>query len=143
VRVWGWAGRACRRSSAQYGRFSFFGVPETATLNFTRDDVRARIQVTASPAPQHIELNSNGESLGRRRAAPSVPLLQIDLSVSTVAKGDVVVKVDSNTIIRKLGDRMTLSDIHVHDQVNTMGTRIDDHTLHARQIEVRGVSGRH
>ncbi len=114
---------------------------ETATLNFTRDDVRARIQVTASPAPPHIELNSNSASLGRRRAAPSVPLLQIDLSVSTVPKGDVMV--DSNTVIRKQGDRITLSDIHVHDQVNTMGTRIDDHTLQARQIEVCGVSGRH
>jgi hypothetical protein len=219
------------------GRFSFFGVPQTATLTFTRDDVSAQIQVTASPAPLQIELNSHGASLGRRRAAPSVPLLQIEglitaispteitvhdshnedvtvkitadtiirkgdqtldttglnvgdrvhvkakvsgddktavvimlqnpdddkenqdhtmtangtvkavgadqLTVSTVPRGDVVVKVDGSTIIRKQGDRITLSDIHVNDQVNTMGKRIDDQTLQARQIEVRGVSGHH
>jgi hypothetical protein len=218
------------------GRFSFFGAPETASLTFTRDDVNARIQVTASPAPLQIELNSNGASLGRRRATPSVPFLQIEglitaispteitvhdshnedvtatitadtiirkgdqtldttglsvgdrvhvaakvsgddktamvimlqnpagsddasqtmtangtvkdvgadqLTVSTVPKGDVVVKVDGSTIIRKQGVRISLSDIHVNDQVNCMGTRIDDHTLQARQIEVRGVSGHH
>ena len=217
------------------GRFSFFGVPETADLSFTRGDVNARIRVTASPAPLQIELNSNAASVGRRRAAPSAPLLQIEglitaisdteitvhdshnqdvtvkittdtiirkgdqalqtadlhvgdrvhvqvkvsgdektavnimlqnpdgedgsqtmtangtvkatgaseLTVSTVPRGDVVVKVDSSTIIRKQGDRIALSDIHVGDEVNTMGTRIDDHTLQATQIEVRGVSGGH
>jgi hypothetical protein len=218
------------------GRFSFFGVPETASLTFTRDDVNARIQVMASIAPLQIELHSNSASLGRRRAAPSVPLLQIEglitavsameitvhdshnqdvtamitadtiirkgdltldttglnvgdrvhvkakvsgddkiavvimlqnpdgsdgasqtmtangtvkevgadqFTVSTVPKGDVVVKVDGNTSIKKQGDRISLSDIHVNDQVNCMGTRIDDHTLQARQIEVRGVSGHH
>ncbi len=218
------------------GRFSFFGVPETADLIFTRGDVNARVRVTASPAPLQIELNSNAASVGRRRAAPSAPLLQIEglitaigatkitvhdshnqdvtvkittdtiirkgdqalqpadlhigdrvhvqakvsgdektavnimlqnpeddgsasqtmtangtvkatgaseLTVSTVPRGDVVVKVDSSTIIRKQGDRIALSDIHVGDEVNTMGTRIDDHTLQATQIEVRGVSGRH
>ncbi|HMC20546.1 MAG TPA: DUF5666 domain-containing protein [Thermoanaerobaculia bacterium] len=219
------------------GRFSFFGVPATATLTFTRDDVSAQILVTASPAPLRIELNSNGASVGRRRAAPSAPLLQIEglitaispteitvhdshnedvtatitadtiirkgdqaldttglnvgdrvhvkakvsgddkvaviimlqnpdddnenedhtmtangtvkavgadqLTVSTVPRGDVVVKVDGSTIIKKQGDRIALSDIHVNDQVNTMGKRIDDQTLQARQIEVRGVSGHH
>ena len=65
------------------------------------------------------------------------------LTVSTVPKGDVVVNVDGNTIIRKQGVQITLADIHVGDEVNCMGTRVDDHTLLARQIEVRGVSGRH
>ncbi len=219
------------------GHFSFFGVPPTVELLFARDDVDARIRVTPSPAPLQIELNSNGASIGRRRAAPSDPLLQVEglitkvsdteitvhdshdqdvtakitadtiirkghqtlhpadlhvgdrvhmkvkvsgadktaviivlqnpedhddnggqtmtangtvkdvgtdqLTVTTEPKGDVVVKVDKNTIIKKQGDRISLSDIHVNDQVNTMGTRIDDHTLLARQIEVRGVSGRH
>jgi len=220
------------------GRFSFFGVPETADLIFTRGDVNARVRVTASPAPLLIELNSNAASVGRRRAAPSAPLLQIEglitaisateitvhdshnqdvtvkittdtiirkgdqalqpadlhvgdrvhvqakvsgdektavnimlqnpdgehdgsasqtmtangtvkavgaseLTVSTVPKGDVAVKVDGSTIIKKQGDRIALSDIHVGDEVNTMGVRIDDHTLQATQIEVRGVSGRH
>jgi len=64
------------------------------------------------------------------------------LTVTTVPRGDVVVKVDpSSTIIRKQGVLITLADIHVGDQVNTMGMKIDDHTEQARQIEVRGVSG--
>ncbi len=65
------------------------------------------------------------------------------LTVSTVPKGDVTVNVDSNTIIRKQGVQITVGDIKVNDQVNCMGTRVDDHTLLAKQIEVRGVSGRH
>jgi hypothetical protein len=63
------------------------------------------------------------------------------LTVTTQPKGDVVVMVDSSTIIKKQGVLITLADIHVGDEVNTMGKRIDDHTLQARQIEVRGVSG--
>ncbi len=218
------------------GRFSFFGVPETADLLFTRDDVNARVKVAASLAPLQIELNSNSANVGRHRAVPSGPLMQIEglitavsdteitvhdshnqdvtakittdtviykgnqklqpsdlkvgdrvhvqaktsgddktaiiivlqnpddsgdgsqtltangtvksvdsssLTVSTVPKGDVVVNVDDNTIIRKQGVQITLADIHVGDEVNCMGTRVDDHTLLARQIEVRGVSGRH
>ena len=65
------------------------------------------------------------------------------LTVSTVPKGDVVVKVDDHTIIKKQGDRIALDAIHTGDQVNSMGTRVDDHTLLAKQIEVRGVSGHH
>lgn len=65
------------------------------------------------------------------------------ITVTTVPKGDVVVKVDDKTIIRKQGTVITLADIKVGDEVNTMGTRIDDHTLQAKQIEVRGVSGHH
>jgi hypothetical protein len=48
------------------------------------------------------------------------------------------VQVDANTIIRKQGAIVHLADIKVGDGVNTMGTRVDDHTLLARQIEVRG-----
>ena len=61
------------------------------------------------------------------------------LVVTTVPKGDVTVQVDANTIIRKQGVIVHLSDLKAGDQVNTMGKRIDDHTLLARQIEVRGV----
>jgi len=60
------------------------------------------------------------------------------LVVTTQPKGDVTVKVDANTIIRKQGVVIHLADIKVGDGVNTMGTRVDDHTLLARQIEVRG-----
>ncbi len=61
------------------------------------------------------------------------------LVVTTVPKGDVTVNVDANTIIRKQGAVIQLADLKVGDQVNTMGQRVDDHTLLARQIEVRGV----
>ncbi|HYS55209.1 MAG TPA: DUF5666 domain-containing protein [Thermoanaerobaculia bacterium] len=218
------------------GHFAFFGVPESAELTFTRNDVNARIRVAASPGPLSIELNANGANVGRRRSSPSVPLVQVEglitaistseitvhdshgqdvtakitdttvirkggqtldttglkvgdrvhmqvkvdgdtktavnivlqnpddadgnggqtmtangtvksvgtdqLTVTTVPKGDVVVKVDGNTIIKKQGDRIDLSQIKAGDEVNTMGTRIDDKTLLAKQIEVRGVSGR-
>jgi hypothetical protein len=60
------------------------------------------------------------------------------LVVTTVPNGDVTVNVDANTIIRKQGTVIKLADIKVGDGVNTMGTRVDDHTLLARQIEVRG-----
>jgi len=60
------------------------------------------------------------------------------LVVSTVPKGDVTVQVDASTDIKKQGDHITLADIHAGDEVNTMGTKVDDHTLKARQIEVRG-----
>jgi hypothetical protein len=63
--------------------------------------------------------------------------------VTTVPKGDVTVKADSSTIIRKQGSLITLADIKVGDEVNTLGTRVDDHTEMARQIEVRGSSGHH
>lgn len=61
------------------------------------------------------------------------------LTVNSEDHGSVTVNVDGNTIIRKMGAVIRLSDIKVGDQVNTMGTRVDDHTLLARQIEVRGV----
>lgn len=62
------------------------------------------------------------------------------LVVRTVPHGDMTVKIDGKTIIRKQGVIITGADIHVGDEVNCMGTRIDDHTLSAIQIEVRGSS---
>jgi hypothetical protein len=222
------------------GRFSFFGVPENPELSFSRDDLSARLRVQSTSAPLQIELTSNSAHIGRHRATPSQPQMEVEglitavsdteitvhdshnqdvtakiadatiirkgdqilhaadlhpndrvhmkvsangdtktatlillqnpddngdddntgsqtmtangtvkeagsgqLTVSTVPKGDVVVKVNDHTIIRKQGDRITLDSIHVGDQVNSMGTRVDDHTLLAKQIEVRGVSGHH
>jgi hypothetical protein len=218
------------------GRFTFVGVLENATLHFSRaDGVEARLAISALGGPMSIELSANGARLGRRRVAPSTPLVQFEgvvksvlsstqivvtdshkvdvtitiasdtvirhgnqtlqpadlkvgdrvhvkakvtdtdniaveimlqnaddqggqtmtanglvtgtdagqLTVASQPHGDVVVKVDANTIIRKQGDLITLTDIHLGDEVNAMGTRIDDHTLQAQQIEVRGDSGRH
>lgn len=64
------------------------------------------------------------------------------LTVSSQPRGDVTVNVDGKTIIRKQGQVITLAGIKVGDEVNTMGTRVDDHTLLATQIEVRGSSKR-
>jgi hypothetical protein len=83
--------------------------------------------------------DNGGETMTANGTVKEV--LADQLTVTTQPKGDVVVKVDSSTTIKKQGDHITLADIHVGDEVNTMGTKIDDHTLQARQIEVRGVSG--
>ncbi len=58
--------------------------------------------------------------------------------VITTSKGDVTVQVDSSTIIRKNDQKITLADIKVGDAVTAEGTRVDDHTLKAATIEVRG-----
>ena len=60
-------------------------------------------------------------------------------TVHTEDHGDVVVKYDSSTIVRRQGQTITGADIKVGDQVNAMGTKVDDHTLQAKQIEVRGI----
>ena len=60
------------------------------------------------------------------------------LVVASVPKGDVTVQVNGDTIIKKQGVHIGLADIHEGDEVNTMGKKVDDQTLLARQIEVRG-----
>jgi len=64
------------------------------------------------------------------------------LTVESESHGSVTVKIDSHTIIRKQGAHIAAGDIKSGDYVNTRGTRIDDHSLLAEQIEVRGESGR-
>ena len=61
------------------------------------------------------------------------------ITVHTEEKGDVVVQIDNSTIIRREGQTLTPADIKVGDQVNALGTKVDDHTLKATQIEVRGI----
>lgn len=65
-----------------------------------------------------------------------------ELTVESESHGSVTVKIDSHTIIRKQGVHIAAGDIKSGDSVNTRGTRIDDHSLLAEQIEVRGESGR-
>lgn len=62
------------------------------------------------------------------------------LDVLTQPRGVVTVRVDATTIIKRQGDRIALADIKVNDEVNSRGTRVDDQTLLAQQIEVRGKS---
>jgi Cu/Ag efflux protein CusF len=61
------------------------------------------------------------------------------ITVHTEDHGDVVVQIDSSTIIRRQGQTLTPTDIKVGDEVNARGTKVDDHTLKATQIEVRGI----
>jgi len=64
------------------------------------------------------------------------------ITVDSEDHGSVTVKIDGNTIIRKQGNSIGAGDIKTGDFVNTRGTKIDDHSLLAEQIEVRGESGR-
>jgi len=61
--------------------------------------------------------------------------------VQSESHGSVTVKIDSHTIIKKQGVHIGAGDIKSGDYVNTRGTKIDDHSLLAEQIEVRGESG--
>lgn len=63
-----------------------------------------------------------------------------ELTVRTVPHGDVLVRVDGSTIIKRQGVTISLSDIQVGWEVNTRGTRVDAQTIQALQIEVRGNS---
>jgi len=65
-----------------------------------------------------------------------------EITVESESHGSVTVKIDSHTLIRKQGVHIGAADIRNGDYVNTRGTRIDDHSLLAGQIEVRGESGR-
>ncbi len=60
------------------------------------------------------------------------------LVVFSQPKGEVTVNTDDKTIIRKQGQIITVDDIKVGDEINCLGTRVDDTTMLARQIEVRG-----
>ncbi len=63
------------------------------------------------------------------------------LVVFSQSKGEITVNTDDNTIIRKQGQIITVDDIKVDDEINCLGTRVDDTTMLARQIEVRGNNG--
>ncbi len=65
------------------------------------------------------------------------------LTVHTEDDGDVTVNTDASTIIRKQGTKIAVSDIHVGDGVNCLGTVTGDHTILATQIEVRGGGSGH
>jgi hypothetical protein len=65
------------------------------------------------------------------------------LTVASQPNGNVVVKVDGSTTIKKQGQSISLGDIKAGDAVNAKGTRVDDHTLLASQIEVRGDGNGH
>lgn len=65
------------------------------------------------------------------------------ITVTTREHGDVMVNVDSNTQIRKGDQTIAIGDIHVGDKVEAQGTRVDSHTILAREIEVQSSSNGH
>ena len=104
------------------------------------DDLKLALEIMLQNPADDGEVDDNGgQTMTANGTVKEVGADQ--LTVTTQPRGDVVVKVDSSTIIKKQGVHITLADIHVGDEVNTMGKKIDDLTLQARQIEVRGVSG--
>ncbi len=87
--------------------------------------------------------DDGGDNEGGTTMTANGPVKSVDgttLVVTSQPKGDVTVNTDASTIIRKQGQIVTTADIRVGDEVNCLGTRVDDHTLLARQIEVRGNS---
>ncbi|HEX9163880.1 MAG TPA: DUF5666 domain-containing protein [Thermoanaerobaculia bacterium] len=61
------------------------------------------------------------------------------LTVGT-RSGDVTVNTDANTVIRKDGNTLSLSDIKMGDRIDAQGTSTDAHTLNATRIEVKDSS---
>ncbi|HKB79928.1 MAG TPA: DUF5666 domain-containing protein [Thermoanaerobaculia bacterium] len=71
--------------------------------------------------------------------------MEVHGTVSAVGTSDltvngVTVQVDASTDIRKRGQSIALGDIHTGDTVEANGTRVDDNTMLARQINVEDSS---
>jgi len=108
-----------------------------------RVHVKAMVKGDVKTAIEVIVQNQGEDDDGEDEATMTangvvVSVGATSLVVNSVPKGEVTVQVVATTIIKKQGEHITLADIHAGDEVNTMGKRVDDHTLEARQIEVRG-----
>ncbi|HVS32839.1 MAG TPA: DUF5666 domain-containing protein [Thermoanaerobaculia bacterium] len=92
---------------------------------------------------QNEDDDDDGDDEGQTMTANG-PVLSVsgdNLVVFSQPRGEVTVQTDASTVIRRQGVQISVSDIVAGvDEVNSMGTRVDDHTLLARQIEVRGNS---
>jgi hypothetical protein len=58
--------------------------------------------------------------------------------VTSQPKGDVTVKTDASTIIKKQGQRITVADLKAGDEANCRGRKTGEREMLAVQIEVRG-----
>jgi ribosomal protein L19 len=101
-----------------------------------KEDVKTAIEVIVQDQGEDTGDDNGGTTMTANGVVKSVG--SDSLVVTTVPKGDVTVQADDSTIIRKQGALIKLADIHVGDEVNTMGTKVDDQTLKAVRIEVRG-----
>ena len=106
-------------------------------MGTTKDGVTtASLIILQNPADDDDDGDDEGATMTANGLVVSVG--ETSLVVNSQPKGEVTVQVDGQTIIKRQGDRIQLSDIKPGDEVNTMGKRVDDTTLLARQIEVRG-----
>ena len=83
-----------------------------------------------------IEVQDENEKEGEASAKGVVKSVGTDSLVVTTASGDVTVNVDGHTIIRSGAKALTLADIKAGDLVEAEGTKIDDHTLLAKLVQV-------
>ncbi|HSP14100.1 MAG TPA: DUF5666 domain-containing protein [Thermoanaerobaculia bacterium] len=121
---------------------------DPATLK--KDDrvhVKAEMVNGVLTATEVIVQNTNGngdddENQGTTMTAngPVRSVSGTSLVVFSQPKGEVTVNTDGSTIIKKQGQRISVTDIKPGDEVNCLGARVDDHTMNAKQIEVRGNS---
>src|SRR5262249_12936595 len=95
-------------------------------------------QVNGVKTATEIEVQNENENEPETEESGSgvVKSVGTDSLVVTTAKGEVTVKVDAATIIRMNEKAITLADIKAGDRVEAEGTRIDDHTLLAKHIQV-------
>lgn len=106
------------------------------------NDVKTAVEITVQGGGEDQEHGDHGaQTMTANGTVTAVGAGQ--LTVLTEAHDSVVVRVDAQTSIKKQGQTIALADIHVGDGVNTLGTRVDEHTEQAEQIEVRGSSGHH
>lgn len=107
-----------------------------------RVEVKASVSAGVNTA---VSIQAEGAEPERQEANVNGAITVVGSDSITVhgRNGDVVVKTDANTRIRRAGRQLTLSDLHVGDRVEAQGTRIDDHTMLARSIEVLGPAGHH
>jgi Cu/Ag efflux protein CusF len=85
-----------------------------------------------------IEVQNENENEAENEVSVSgvVKSVGADSLVVTTGGGDVTVNVDAATIIRMKQNAITLADIKVGDRVEAEGTKVDDHTLLAKHIQV-------
>ena len=103
-----------------------------------------RVHVKAAPvngtltASEVIVQDENEDDGGQAEmaAAGVVKSVGTNSLVVTTAKGDITVNIDANTVIRSGAKALTLADIKVGDRLEAEGTKVDDHTLLAKHIQV-------
>lgn len=132
------AGTGMRSTVADDGRFLFAGVPENASLHFSRgaDGIDARLPLTTTSGHITVEVSASS-SAGRRRAAPGPKMKEHEGIVRSVSETELVVftshKVEvtfaltPQTVIRKGREMLDPEDLKVGDRV------------HVKAMDVSGV----